>query len=143
MKKVFHIFTIILTFAISLTSLTSCSKKDDMKQEDVALQTAKEYYDQLINGDYTTFVDGTLQNDSIPADYKSQLVLNMQMYIEQMNKAHQGITKVEALRATCDSVKVSKDSTVVTAQAFLAICFKDSTREEFVVPMVKKTISGI
>ena len=80
-----------------------------MKQEDVALQTAKAYYDQLVNGDYATFVDGTLQNDSIPEDYKAQLILNMQMYIEQQNKAHQGIARVEALRATCDSVKLPND----------------------------------
>lgn len=109
-----------------------------MKQEDVALQTAKAYYDQLANGDYATFVDGTLQNDSIPEDYKAQLILNMQMYIEQQNKAHQGIARVEALRATCDSVKLPNDSTIMTAQAFLALCFKDSMREEIVVPMIKK-----
>jgi hypothetical protein len=62
----------------------------------------------------------------------------MQMYIEQQNKAHQGITRVEALRATCDSVKLPNDSIIITAQAFLALCFKDSMREEIVVPMVKK-----
>ena len=136
MKKAFYIFTIMST--ISLTLFSSCSNKDGMKQEDVALQTAKAYYDQLVNGDYATFVDGTLQNDSIPEDYKAQLILNMQMYIEQQNKAHQGITRVEALRATCDSVKLPNDSTIITAQAFLALCFKDSMREEIVVPMVKK-----
>ena len=113
MKKAFYIFTIMST--ISLTLFSSCSNKDGMKQEDVALQTAKAYYDQLVNGDYATFVDGTLQNDSIPEDYKAQLILNMQMYIEQPN-----------------------DSIIMTAQAFLALCFKDSMREEIVVPMVKK-----
>lgn len=136
MKKAFYIFTIMST--ISLTLFSSCSNKDGMKQEDVALQTAKAYYDQLVNGDYATFVDGTLQNDSIPEDYKAQLILNMQMYIEQQNKAHQGIARVEALRATCDSVKLPNDSIIITAQAFLALCFKDSMREEIVVPMVKK-----
>jgi hypothetical protein len=136
MKKAFYIFTIMST--ISLTLFSSCSNKDGMKQEDVALQTAKAYYDQLVNGDYATFVDGTLQNDSIPEDYKAQLILNMQMYIEQQKKAHQGIARVEALRATCDSVKLPNDSTIMTAQAFLALCFKDSMREEIVVPMVKK-----
>ena len=50
MKKAFYIFTIMST--ISLTLFSSCSNKDGMKQEDVALQTAKAYYDQLVNGDY-------------------------------------------------------------------------------------------
>ena len=112
----------------------ACSKQ--AKQEDYALQAAKAYYDQLVQGDFNSFVDGTWQRDSLPQDYKAQLSLNIQQYLENIQKEHKGINHVEALRAKCDTLKLANDSSIVTAQAFLALCFNDSTREEIVVPMV-------
>ncbi len=119
--------------------LAVCSCSDDgTRQEDIALQAAKAYYDQLLHGDYDAFIDGTLRTDTLPDDYKAQLRLNMQQYIETTEKEHKGINHVETLRAKCDTLKLSNDSNIITAQAFIAICFNDSTREEVVVPMVHK-----
>lgn len=118
---------------------TACS--EEVKQEDIALQAAKVYYEQLLQGDYNAFVEGSIQGDSLPAAYKSQLLLNAQMYIEQQNENHKGIKAIEPLRATCDTTHVTianKDSMILTANAFLAITYADSTREEIVVPMINK-----
>lgn len=122
-----------------LLLFSACS--EEVKQEDIALQAAKVYYEQLLQGDYNAFVEGSLQGDTVPAAYKSQLLLNAQMYIEQQNEAHKGIKTIEPLRAACDTMHVTianKDSMIVTANAFLALTYADSTREEIVVPMINK-----
>ena len=108
----------------------SCSK-EEVKPEDVALQAAKAYYDQLLQGDYAAYVDGTLKGDSVPPAYRRQLTLNMQMYMERQNAEYKGIIKVEALRAT-------PDTALHTVNAFLFVTYADSTKEEIVVPMVEK-----
>ena len=126
----------ILVTGIGLT-LFSCSK-EEVKQEDLALQTAKAYFDQLIAGDTNAFLEGTLKGDTLPEDYKSQLALNIRMFAEKLQKAHNGISEVKAVRATCDTIGTNPDSLIITARSFLVICYKDSTREEVVVPMVRK-----
>lgn len=126
MKHLLHITLLLL----SITFLSSC-KDQGPKPEDLALQAAKVYYEQLVNGDINSFVEGSLKGDSISPAYRKQLVLNMQMYLETINKSHRGIKAIEAVRATADTA-------THTANAFLAISFGDSIREEIVVPMVEK-----
>lgn len=116
-------------------ALFSCSK--DAKPEDVALQAAKAYYDQLIHGDYAQFVAGTAGYDSLHESYREQLEVNMKQFIANQKATHVGIDSVVALRATIDTIKASGATTTV-ADAFLALCYADSTREEVLVPMVKK-----
>ena len=111
--------------------LAASCRKEEVKPEDVALQAAKAYYDQLLQGDYAAYVDGTLKGDSVPPAYRHQLTLNMQMYVERQNAEHKGICKVDALRATLDTVSH-------TVNAFLFVTYADSTKEEIVVPMVEK-----
>ncbi len=111
--------------------LAASCRKEEVKPEDVALQAAKAYYDQLLQGDYAAYVDGTLKGDSVPPAYRRQLTLNMQMYMERQNAEHKGISKVEALRATPDTASH-------TVNAFLFVTYADSTKEEIVVPMVEK-----
>ncbi len=113
------------------TLLTASCKKEEIKPEDVALQAAKAYYDQLLQGDYDAYLEGMLKGDSVAPDYRSQLKLNMQMYIERQKAEHKGISKVTALRATSDTV-------LHTVNAFLALAYADSTEEEIIVPMVEK-----
>lgn len=112
-----------------LLLFAACSK--EVKPEEVALQAAKAYYDQLLNGDCNAYVEGSLKGDSVPESYRQQLVLNMQMYMEQQTKAHGGISGVETKRATYDSL-------THTSNAFLVIAYADSVKEEIVVPMVEK-----
>ncbi len=119
-----------LVAAFALLCLASC-KPEDRKPEEVALQTAKVYYDYLLQGDYNSFVEGTLQGDTVPADYRQQLLLNMQMFVEKQRREHQGIVRIEPLRAVADTA-------THTASAFLSVHYADSVREEIVVPMVEK-----
>lgn len=120
----------LLICAMAIMLLISCGK-EEVKPEEVALQAAKAYYDQLLAGDYDAFVEGSLKGDSVPLAYRQQLVLNMQMFIERQNTEHRGIVAVKPMRAVADTARH-------TAEAFLTITFADSVHEEVVVPMVEK-----
>ncbi len=110
--------------------LVSCGD-NGVKREEIALQTAKVYYDRLLQGDYDAYVDGTLHGDSVPPAYRQQLVLNMQMFMERQEREHGGISTVTPLRAVVDSSTNS-------VNAFLAIIYADSVQEEIVVPMMER-----
>lgn len=117
----------LLIIFVGLAALVACSRKHS--EEDVAGQTAKAYYDQLVRGDYDSFVDGHWQPDSIPASYREQLVANAQMFMAQQEKEHGGISRVGLVRTQGDTVSKS-------ANVFLNFTYGDSTTEEVVVPMV-------
>ena len=130
---------ILIGVALSLIGVAACSS--DVNQEERAMTTALKYYEQLIAGDYEGFVEGTLNSqDSLPADFKEQLVLNAKMYVERMQKEHDGIRSVKALRAEVDTLKAhnSDEIAAITARAFVSLGFADSTKEEVLVPMVLK-----
>ena len=119
---------IIMSFILGI--LCACSKKE-IKPEEMALQMAKVYYDQLLSGDYASFVDGMNFNDTVVPAYREQLITNMKMYVGQQEKEHQGIKQVIPLRAM-------RDTANHTVNAFLMMCYNDSAKEQVVVPMVEK-----
>ena len=129
-------------FFISFMILAACSS--EVSQEKRALTTAQKYYEQLVAGDYNSFVEGSLMGqDSVPEVYKSQMLLNAQMFMERIQTEHRGIKSVKPLRATVDTIKlrVANEPEAVkeiVAQAYLSLGFADSTKEEIVVPMVLK-----
>lgn len=97
----------------------------------IAAQTAKAYYDYLLQGKYEEFIDGRYQPDSIPANYREQLITNARMYVGQMEAEHKGLKSV---RVVSNKVDTSHHS----ANAFLILTYGDSTSEEIVVPMVER-----
>lgn len=115
--------------AISLVLLCACSKE---KQDDTAAaRAAKEYYDNLLAGRYAEYIDGFADTDSIPPTYREQLLANAKQFMAQQKAEHGGIAEVGV-------VSVKTDSATMQTDAFLLLCFNDSTREEVVVPMVER-----
>ena len=96
---------------------------------DLAAQTAKVYYDQLLNGDYGSFVAGRYQPTELPASYREQLIVNARMFIEQQEKEHKGIKSVSVAGGVADTTRHMAD-------AFLIFTYGDGTKEQVVVPMV-------
>lgn len=100
------------------------------KGEDTAVsEAAKTYYDCLLDSNYDGFVDGLYFSDSIPKGYRQQLVANVKMFLAEQSRAHTGLDTVCVLRQ-------QRDSLSATAEVFLLMTYKDSTREEIVVPMI-------
>lgn len=109
-------------------ALVACSKPDP---SEVVGQTAKLYYDYLLQGRYREFVDGMNFPDSIPEQYRSQLVDNAKMYMSLQKKEHRGIQQVDCIQVKLDSVKHE-------ANVFLSFTYGDGNVEQILVPMVER-----
>ena len=99
-------------------------------REELASLAAKGYYQHLIDGDYEHFVEGRLFADSLPADYRSQLIDSYSQFLAQQQAARGGIKAVSIARAFTDS-------TQHYTSVLLTLSYADSTSEEVVVPMVE------
>ena len=69
--------------------------------------------------------------DSLPADYRSQLIDGYTQFIAQQKANRGGINEVRISRAFTDS-------TQNYTSVLLMLCYGDSTTEEVVVPMVER-----
>ena len=117
-----------LSLSFVTLCMLSCHKTEGQKPEELAGRTAKAYYDYLIEGKYEAYTDGFYQPDSIPGSYREQLIVNAKQYAAQMKEDHGGLAAVKVAGAKADTARH-------TGHAFLVLCFKDSTKEEIVVPM--------
>ena len=99
-------------------------------REELASLAAKGYYQHLIDGDYEHFVEGRVFADSLPDDYRSQLIDSYSQFLAQQQAARGGIKEVSIARAFTDS-------TQHYTSVLLTLSYADSTSEEVVVPMVE------
>ena len=111
-----------------LVLVTSCSSPS---REELASLAAKGYYQHLIEGDFEHFLEGRVLADSLPDDYRSQLIDGYSQFIAQQKANRGGINEVRISRAFTDS-------TQNYTSVLLMLCYGDSTTEEVVVPMVER-----
>ena len=100
-------------------------------REELASLAAKGYYEHLLKGEYDKFLEGVNGSDTIPDDYREQLLVGYKQFMHQQEQAHRGIREVRIVNAQTDTIQ--KYTSV-----FLVLCFGDSTNEEIVVPMVER-----
>ena len=109
--------------------LSSC-KKEGLPPSYFAGVAAKEYYDLLIEGKCSEFVAGYNCPNRLPNSYQKQLLLNAQMFLEQQQLEHKGLSEVKVLNAKADT-------SGHVADVFLQMSYGDSTKEQIAVPMVE------
>ena len=119
----------IIVFGCILLSLFGCKHIFNDPAKPVG-KAALHYYQQLLDGNYAAFVDATYRLDSLPSTYRSQLVLNAKMFIEQQQNEHNGLKSVVVAHATIDEAQH-------TGNAFLTFTYGDGSSEQVVVPMVE------
>ena len=112
---------------VVLVVVAACSSPT---KEELASLAAKGYYQHLIDGDYDHFLEGREFADSLPADYRSQLIDGYSQFMAQQ-QARGGIREIRISRAFTDS-------TQQYTSVLLMLCYGDSTTEEVVVPMVER-----
>ena len=114
-----------------LPLLLACSgKSSEPDAAQLAANAAKTYYEQLLKGDYGSFVDGRYQPTELPENYRQQLIANAKMFVGQEEKEHKGIKSVSVADGRADTAKH-------VANAFLTFTYGDGTKEQVVVPMVE------
>ncbi len=119
-----------LVYLVLLVSLAQWAACSSPTREELASLAAKGYYQHLIEGDFDHFLEGRVMADSLPDDYRSQLIDGYSQFLAQQVKARGGINEVRISRAFTDS---SQQYTSV----LLMLCYGDSTSEEVIVPMVE------
>jgi hypothetical protein len=120
-----------LLFFLFFPLLAACSgKPSGPDAAQLAANAAKTYYEQLLKGDYGSFVDGRYQPTELPESYRQQLIANAKMFVGQEQKEHKGIKSVAVADGRADTAKH-------VANAFLTFTYGDGTKEQVVVPMVE------
>jgi len=117
----------LLLLLLTTVLLSGCSEKTPEQQ---AIDTVIQSYEALQRGDYETFLQGRAGMDSIPADYREQLLTAYKQFAHQQCEAHGGINDFAVSRTETDTLNS-------VMQVFLLLNYADSTREEIVVPMVQ------
>ena len=116
----------IISYLLFSTAFTQCANPSPEQQAALA---AEGYYRHLVAGQYEEFLEGRVGADSLPADYREQLLAGCRQFMAQQQRVHQGIVGVTVSNARTDSLS---DYTSV----FLLLNYGDSTQEEIIVPMV-------
>ena len=119
-----------LVYLVLLVFLAQWAACSSPTREELASLAAKGYYQHLIEGDYNHFLEGRLMADSLPDDYRSQLIDGYSQFLAQQVKSRGGINEVRISRAFTDS-------TQQYTSVLLMLCYGDSTSEEVIVPMVE------
>ena len=86
-----------LVYLILIVIVVACST--GVSREEQAALAAKGYYTHLVQGEYEQFIEGRLMADSLPADYRSQLIEGYKQFVAQQLEARKGIQEVTVSRA--------------------------------------------
>ena len=116
---------------MAILLLCGCSRQGQSPEEQAGI-AAKEYYDRLLAGDVDGFLNGKADIDSVPADYRSQMYAACEQYKKELDETHGGVAAITVSNARKDSTQQ------MMMQAFLLLNFRDSTKEEIIVPMVQR-----
>ncbi len=116
---------------MAILLLCGCSRQGQSPEEQAG-KAAKEYYDRLLADDIDAFLNGKADIDSVPADYRSQMYAACEQYKKELDETHGGVAAITVSNARKDSTQQ------MMMQAFLLLNFRDSTKEEIIVPMVQR-----
>lgn len=112
-----------------LASIVTACKEEAPKPEELASKAALEGYQHLVAGRYEEYLGCVAGTDSLPADYREQLLVNAIQFMAQQKDERGGIDSLRVLRAVADT-------TLQRVNVFMLLCFGDSTKKEVVIPMV-------
>ena len=119
----------VITIILMAVAFVACSS--ELKTDELAANTARAYYDYLLQGQYDDFVAGMDGYDGMPESYRQQLADNARMFVTQQKKEHGGIERLRVMKSEVDN-------DTQTAQVYLVITYRDNLNEQILVPMVRR-----
>lgn len=121
-----------LYFLLTLLAFVACSKPSPEEvARQAASQSAEKSYNALLSARYEQFLSGRADADSIPEEYRQQLLASYKQFMVQQQQEHGGIRSLSVTSARIDS-------TQNLIQVFLLLNYADSLNEEIVVPMIER-----
>ena len=123
-----HLLYMLSTVAV----LCACS---GVSREWQAATEAQKYYEYLAAGDAVRFLEGKAGSSQLPAAYGEQLLKAIEQYLEEIKQKHGGILSVRISDNSVNPDDTTHADSLVNA--FLILCYADSTQEEILVPMVQ------
>ena len=127
-KKLFYSFILSFFWFIISCGHTASPEERAMK---AASEAAEKSYERLLTGRYDEFLQGRAGADSLPDDYREQLIMAYKQYMNTQQESHGGISSFKVSNAKIDS-------TLNLIQVFLMLSYGDQTQEEIVVPMIER-----
>ena len=124
-----QIYNKIIAIMLMAMAFVACSS--ELKTDELAANTARAYYDYLLQGQYDDFVAGMDGYEDMPESYRQQLVDNAKMFVAQQKKEHGGIERLRVMKSEVDN-------DTQTAQVYLVITYRDNLNEQILVPMVRR-----
>ena len=111
----------------------SCARQEaaPTTDEEQASAAALQYYEALYGGQPEVFLNHRILADSMPDDYRRQLLDCYERHLSQVSRKRHGVNRVEVSRA-------EKAADLGIMQVFLVLSFGDGTCEEVVVPMAER-----
>lgn len=116
-------------FAALMMICVAVSCSETQEKADLVAHTAELYYGYLLAGDVSSFVEGMDGYAQWPDAYKSEMRGNAAMFADRQLKTHGGLRSVTAERSETDST---------VAEVFMAFEYADGTKEQVLVPMVRR-----
>lgn len=124
-----HLPTLLLAAAILL--LLPCCHGSDATESKAVEKAVLLSYAALLDGRYSDYSDSLAGAAKRSGEYNAQLAAGAAMYIEQQHATHRGIVDVRV-------ADVEMEDNPMQANAYVVLCYADTTNEEIVVPMCKE-----
>ena len=116
----------LLCFVFYLLFGAACSTPPEQQ----AAESAKACYDLLVEDDAVRFLECKAGIDTLSVDYGEQMLAAVRQYQSDIRQKHGGLREVRI----ADDQSAFNTSQLST----LILCYKDSTQEAIVVPMVER-----
>lgn len=115
--------------ALLVILLVGCNSGSTLEER--AVREALASYQLLKDGELEDFMNCRAGIDSLPVDYRVQLLKSIELYSREICDKHGGLSDVRV-----SPIPAKNDTVFNVVYAFLTLCFSDSTQEEISVPMV-------
>lgn len=124
----------ILIALLALTSLFACNSNNSQQAYseppiEKADSMAVAYYQMLVNGNFTGYVEAMQSCDNTTADYKQRIESMLRHHQQEIKRNKKGVQQVTALRHELH------DNDCM-ANVFLRVTYKDGSEEEIIFPIV-------
>lgn len=121
---------VLMTACISLSWSCSSDKSTASSRPDLPSQDyVTECYDKYLKGDYEAYVRDMASCDSMPEEYRQQMMLLFKQHAAEMRRKNGGAVSAAVVR-----MEAHNDSTLVNV--FFNVVYADSSAEEIMVPFI-------